>query len=185
MWAGYMALVNQQAVANGNSTLGFINPTIYALGLGSGYDTDFHDITSGSNGYPAVTGYDLATGWGSPNGTGLINALAGTVPPRLRRHPLRPGHQHPLRPGHQHPLRPGHQRPLRPGHQRPLRPGHQHPLRPGHQHPVLHQLRVKRRRQRQHQAGGRFPRLGERLQPTRVAARLLLMCRLVQSTAMS
>jgi len=78
MWAGYMALVNQQAVANGNSALGFINPIIYPLGLGSGYGTDFHDITSGGNGYSAVAGYDLATGWGSPNGTGLINALAGT-----------------------------------------------------------------------------------------------------------
>ncbi|HTW86767.1 MAG TPA: protease pro-enzyme activation domain-containing protein [Candidatus Binataceae bacterium] len=78
MWAGYLALVNQQAVANGNSTLGFINPTAYPFGLGSGYDTDFHNITSGSNGYPAVAGYNLATGWGSPNGTGLINALAGT-----------------------------------------------------------------------------------------------------------
>ena len=77
MWAGYMALVNQQAVANGSSPLGFINPIIYTLGLGSSYGTDFHDITSGSNGYSAVTGYDLATGWGSPNGTGLINALAG------------------------------------------------------------------------------------------------------------
>ena len=41
--------------------------------------TDFHDITSGSNGYSATTGYDLATGWGSPNGSGLINALAGTA----------------------------------------------------------------------------------------------------------
>jgi len=78
MWAGYMALANQQAVANGHSTVGFINPTIYPLGLGSGYDTDFHDITIGSNGYSAVTGYDLATGWGSPN-TGLIDALAGTA----------------------------------------------------------------------------------------------------------
>jgi subtilase family serine protease len=77
MWAGYMALVNQQAVANGNALLGFINPLIYPLGLGSGYGAAFHDITSGSNGYPAVTGYDLATGWGSPNGPGLINALAG------------------------------------------------------------------------------------------------------------
>ena len=80
MWAGYLALVNQQAVANDNSRLGFINPTIYTLGLGSGYATAFHDITSGGNGYPAVTGYDLATGWGSPNGTGLINTLAGTSP---------------------------------------------------------------------------------------------------------
>jgi subtilase family serine protease len=77
MWAGYMALVNQQAVANGNAPLGFINPLIYPLGLGSGYDAAFHDITGGSNGYPAVVGYDLATGWGSPNGSGLINALAG------------------------------------------------------------------------------------------------------------
>ena len=78
MWAGYMALANQQALLNGNALLGFINPTIYPLGLGSGYAADFHDITSGSNGYPAVTGYDLDTGWGSPNGSGLINALAGT-----------------------------------------------------------------------------------------------------------
>ena len=78
MWAGYMALVNQQALLNGNAPLGFINPTIYPLGLGSGYAADFHDITSGNNGFPAVTGYDLDTGWGSPNGSGLINALAGT-----------------------------------------------------------------------------------------------------------
>ena len=79
MWAGYLALINQQAVANGNKTLGFINPSLYTLGEGSSYDNDFHDITSGSNGYSATTGYDLATGWGSPNGTGLINALAPTV----------------------------------------------------------------------------------------------------------
>ncbi|MGD1022695.1 MAG: S53 family serine peptidase [Candidatus Sulfotelmatobacter sp.] len=79
MWAGYLALANQQAVSNGQSTLGFINPTLYTIGLGSSYDSDFHDITSGSNGYPATVGYDLATGWGSPNGSALINALAGTT----------------------------------------------------------------------------------------------------------
>ncbi len=78
MWAGYLALVNQQAVANGNHTVGFINPTLYTIGLGSNYDTDFHDVTSGSNGYSATVGYDLATGWGSPNGSGLISALAGS-----------------------------------------------------------------------------------------------------------
>jgi subtilase family serine protease len=77
MWAGYLALVNQQALANGNPLLGFINPALYAIGLGSNYDSDFHDITTGSNGYPAVTGFDLATGWGSPN-AGLIAALAGS-----------------------------------------------------------------------------------------------------------
>jgi subtilase family serine protease len=80
LWAGYVALANQQAVANGQSTLGFINPTLYTIGLSSNYDTNFHDITSGSNGDPATTGYDLATGWGSPNGAALINALTGTTP---------------------------------------------------------------------------------------------------------
>ncbi len=78
MWAGYMALVNQQAISNGNPALGFVNPALYNIGVGSGYGTAFHDITSGSNGgFSAVTGYDLVTGWGSPNGSGLINALAG------------------------------------------------------------------------------------------------------------
>jgi subtilase family serine protease len=81
MWAGYLALANQQAVANTGKTLGFVNPTLYSIGGGSSYTTDFHDITSGSNGYSATTGYDLATGWGSPNGSGLINALAGSAAP--------------------------------------------------------------------------------------------------------
>lgn len=78
MWAGYLALVNQQSVANGNKPVGFINPSLYSIGAGSSYGSDFHDILSGSNGYSATTGYDLATGWGSPNGNGLINALAGS-----------------------------------------------------------------------------------------------------------
>jgi subtilase family serine protease len=84
MWAGYIALANQQAVAAGDSTLGFINPTIYAQNESGGaltaaYTADFHDITSGTSGsYSATTGYDLVTGWGSPNGAGLINALAPT-----------------------------------------------------------------------------------------------------------
>ncbi len=81
MWAGEMALVNQQAVQNGVPAPGFIDPVIYPLGLGSGYAAAFHDITSGSNGFPAVAGYDLVTGWGSPNGTGFINALTGPQGP--------------------------------------------------------------------------------------------------------
>jgi len=79
MWAGYLALVNQQAVTNTGKTLGFINPTLYTIGASSSYDSDFHDITSGSNGYSATVGYDLATGWGSPYGSNLISALAGSA----------------------------------------------------------------------------------------------------------
>jgi kumamolisin len=77
MWAAYMALVNQQAALDGNSPFGFINPNIYQLG-----GAYFHDIASGTSGsYSAVTGYDLVTGWGSPNGSGLINALASVPTP--------------------------------------------------------------------------------------------------------
>jgi subtilase family serine protease len=83
-WAGFMALVNQQAAAQGNPTLGFIDPALYSIGQSANYGSDFHDITSGNNDccgqtvwYSAVPGYDLVTGWGSPTGQGLINALAG------------------------------------------------------------------------------------------------------------
>jgi subtilase family serine protease len=77
-WAGITAMANQLANEAGLKTLGFLNPSIYKIGVGPDYDTDFHDITSGSNGkYSAVPGYDLVTGWGSPQGPSLIDALVG------------------------------------------------------------------------------------------------------------
>jgi kumamolisin len=79
MWAAYLALVNEQSVENGGTTLGFINPALYAIGEGSGYGTALHDITSGSNGFSATVGYDLGSGWGTPNGSGLISALLSTI----------------------------------------------------------------------------------------------------------
>jgi subtilase family serine protease len=79
-WAAFIALANQKSLAEGGTTLGFINPTIYSIGVGSKYGADFHDIISGSNGkYSAVKGYDLVTGWGSPNGVNFINALAASA----------------------------------------------------------------------------------------------------------
>lgn len=76
MWAGFLALVNQQAVSNAQPTLGFVNPALYNILAGSSYGSDFHDITSGSNGFPATVGYDLVTGIGTPNGQALVNSLA-------------------------------------------------------------------------------------------------------------
>jgi subtilase family serine protease len=77
LWASLIAMANEQAAANGEATVGFIDPALYSIGLGSTFTTDFHDITKGSNGgYSAVVGYDLVTGWGSPKGVNLINALA-------------------------------------------------------------------------------------------------------------
>ncbi len=83
-WAGFLALVNQQAANNGDAYVGFLNPAIYGIGTGSTYHNDFHDITNGNNAnstanYNAVSGYDLVTGWGSPNGQAMIDKLA---PPR-------------------------------------------------------------------------------------------------------
>jgi hypothetical protein len=82
-WAGFLALVNEQAAANGE-TVGFLNPLVYGIGQGSSYSAAFHDITTGtSNGFPIVAGYDLNAGWGAPNGPGMINTLApagGTNP---------------------------------------------------------------------------------------------------------
>ncbi len=80
-WAGYLALVNQQNVINHGTTLGFLNPIIYPIAKGSSYTSNFHDITSGSNGYSAVTGYDLVTGWGSPIGATLVTTLTGSGTP--------------------------------------------------------------------------------------------------------
>ena len=83
LWAGFTALVNQQAAASGQLPVGFLSPAIYTIGYGPAYAADFHDITTGNNfnaaspsKYSAVTGYDLCTGWGSPNGLNLILALA-------------------------------------------------------------------------------------------------------------
>ena len=78
-WAGLIAMANEQALSNGGTTLGFLNSKLYRIGVSKIFDTDFHDITSGSNGkYTAVTGFDLVTGWGSPQGPSLIDTLTGT-----------------------------------------------------------------------------------------------------------
>lgn len=86
LWAGFMALVNQQAQANGQAPVGFLNPLLYALGKSDNYGALFHDITTGNNTtasnpnrFYAVAGYDLCTGWGTPNGSNFINALLAPI----------------------------------------------------------------------------------------------------------
>ncbi|HZV35426.1 MAG TPA: immunoglobulin domain-containing protein [Verrucomicrobiae bacterium] len=82
LWAAFMALVNQHAHQFGLTNAGFINPVVYNIGKGTNYLADFHDIINGSNSnqyttnYPAVTNYDLCTGWGTPNGAAMISALS-------------------------------------------------------------------------------------------------------------
>ena len=82
LWAGFTALMNQQAAQNGLPNVGFLNPSLYTLGRGTNYSALFHDVTSGNNTTPtspnafyAVPGYDLCTGWGSPVGQSFVDAL--------------------------------------------------------------------------------------------------------------
>lgn len=78
MWAGIMSIVDQGRAMAGLSSLDGATQTLPAL-----YQlpaTDFHDITSGSNGtpnYSAGVGYDLVTGRGTPVANKLIPDLAG------------------------------------------------------------------------------------------------------------
>jgi len=82
-WRVFAALANQQASLNHLPGIGFINPAIYAIGQGPAYASAFHDnhfrkITPppmSKTGFFAVPGYDLCTGWGTPTGSNLINAL--------------------------------------------------------------------------------------------------------------
>jgi hypothetical protein len=92
LWAAFVALVNQQSLANNHSTVGLVNSALYTIGKGTNYSSCFHDITTGNNLNPgsptkftAVAGFDLCTGWGTPAGQPLINALAGgtNLPPKF------------------------------------------------------------------------------------------------------
>ncbi len=93
LWAGFTALMNQLALANGEPLVGFVNPAIYAIGKGqnaSSYTALFHDITIGNNEsasspalFSAAAGYDLCTGWGTPTGSNLFTAIALPEPLRV------------------------------------------------------------------------------------------------------
>jgi subtilase family serine protease len=94
-WAAIFALVNQARASDERDAIGFANAALYRLGRqqtnhdGSSQgdektaSVDFHDITTGNNaldstiGFSAKRGYDLATGWGTPNVANLVDALAG------------------------------------------------------------------------------------------------------------
>jgi subtilase family serine protease len=72
-WAGLIALANQGRALVGLSPLDGASQTLPTLYR---FAADFHDIVSGSNGYRATAGYDLATGLGSPNAVRIAGDLA-------------------------------------------------------------------------------------------------------------
>jgi len=80
LWSGMAAVTNRYLGANGQALMGFAAPRIYQLAANATTDArDFHDVTSGSNGYPAGVGWDQVTGWGSPNLANLAADWSGAT----------------------------------------------------------------------------------------------------------
>jgi kumamolisin len=74
MWAGLIALVDQDLVSKKLREVGFANPAIYWMGanLSKFAAPPFHDIVAGNNlAFTARAGWDFATGWGSPDGQAI------------------------------------------------------------------------------------------------------------------
>lgn len=73
LWAALLARVNQAL----GTPAGFVNPLLYSPSARA----DFHSITSGNNdGYSAGPGWNACAGWGSPDGTRLLQTLRGPAP---------------------------------------------------------------------------------------------------------
>ena len=83
-WAGLIAIADQlRQNANLPSLDGATQtlPALYDIYSDSArYAADFHDITSGFNGYNAATGYDMVTGLGTPKANVLVPDLASSSP---------------------------------------------------------------------------------------------------------
>ena len=81
-WAAIIALLDQR----NEGPVGFINSAIYSLGASEKHSDAFHDITKGENsdtagqlgvdGFAAGKGYDLTTGWGTPDVVHFIQDIS-------------------------------------------------------------------------------------------------------------
>jgi subtilase family serine protease len=74
-WAGIVALADQK----GGHRLGAINTGLYHIGKSDAYGSAFHDITTGSNGIGAITGFTAAPGWDATTGLGTPD-VANLIP---------------------------------------------------------------------------------------------------------
>src|SRR5262245_32158005 len=75
-WAALMAIADQGRAMAGKPPLGSPDTlsAVYTMPA-----ANFHDITSGNNGYAATTGYDLVTGRGTPKANLVVNYLVNTA----------------------------------------------------------------------------------------------------------
>ena len=86
-WAGVIAVANAVRVANAKAVLGDVHSLLYKsiANVPGTYAASFGDVVDGTNGTCATcragTGYDEATGLGSPNVAGMMPALTGVSAP--------------------------------------------------------------------------------------------------------
>jgi len=92
--AGLIALTNQISTSMGKGTVGYLNPVLYKLsakdfndivpqtfGTGAGVTTlqDNSDYGTGIPGYATTTGWDLTTGFGTPDAYNFAHDLAASL----------------------------------------------------------------------------------------------------------
>lgn len=80
LWAGFVADANSWRASLGYGPAGTLDQFLYEHvygnnGTATHYRADFHDVASGSNGWPAVKGWDAATGLGSFDAFTLARTL--------------------------------------------------------------------------------------------------------------
>lgn len=85
LWASLVALLANN-LTRGGIQLPFLTPLLYqSSGASTVGSLGTNDITTGDNitakigGYQAGAGYDAVTGWGSPNGAKLLDALQSSL----------------------------------------------------------------------------------------------------------
>ncbi len=86
-WAGLIAVANAMRVASSQAVLGDIHTTLYKsiAAVPGTYAAALGDVVDGTNGTCATcragTGFDQATGWGTPNAAQLLQVLTGVATP--------------------------------------------------------------------------------------------------------
>ena len=79
-WAALTVLMRQLGEGQGLRGLGALGPTLYTVAAAQPPGSVFRDVTRGGNLLEnAATGWDYATGLGSPRGTALAQAVVAFI----------------------------------------------------------------------------------------------------------
>jgi kumamolisin len=75
IWAALTALMNEYLTAHGGHAVSDLNPLLYQVAA-NGTQRSFHDVSIGGNAaFDSGTGFDLATGLGTPDTMNLVNGI--------------------------------------------------------------------------------------------------------------